>query len=49
MSEFTNNLIKNIIIDTIIITTISDFINNDHKYKIVFYGIVATYLVKKYI
>jgi hypothetical protein len=49
MSEFTNRLIKNIIIDTIIITTIYDFINNDDKYKIVFCGVIATYLVKKYI
>jgi len=49
MLKFTNNLIQNIIVDTIIITTIYDFINNDNKYKIFFYGVVATYIIKKYV
>lgn len=44
----TNNLIKNIITDTIIITTICGSLNND-IYKICFYGVVSIYLLKKYI
>jgi hypothetical protein len=47
MSE-SNNLIKNIIIDTAIITIIGNSISND-TYKICFYGVVSIYLLKKYI
>ena len=44
----TNNLIKNIITDTIIITTIWDSLSND-TYKICFCGLITIYLLKKYI
>ena len=45
---FTTNLIKNIIIDTIIITTILDSITNN-SYKMCFYGVISIYIIKKYI
>ena len=44
----TNNLIKHIITDTIIITIIWDSLSND-IYKICFCGVISIYLIKKYI
>ena len=44
----TSNLIKNIITDTIIITTIWDLLSND-TYKICFGGLISIYLIQKYI
>ena len=44
----TNNLIKNIVVDIIIITTIWGLLNNNtHKY---FFGLgMSIYILKKYI
>jgi len=44
----TNDLIKNIIIDTIIINIIWGSLSNE-TYKICFCGVISIYLLKKYI